>query len=192
METPLEPEPGLSTTRSEKHIEKQQREVRIYTSTNIFNGFVHCLPRQRLLDYLNSVLVGKLQTYVDFLPLTEVTICSPNGTEATTEMVLINRDNILFVIEVGQSPTAAAAMPYRSLPFVEKSPVFATLDVPPYKLSGKMYSAREQRLSDLLNIGGRFLPVTDAQILDPAGNSQKASFVAINKMKIIYAEEISI
>lgn len=165
-------------------------EVRVHTPICILTGYVHCFHGQRLLDLLNSVLVGGLRAYFDFLPLTEVTIYSSNGTEATTETALINKDNILFVIEAGQSSGLAGERTYRSLPLVDKSPLFANLYVPSYKLSGKMHSAEGQRLSDLLNTGDRFIPATNVQIVDSSSNSQTASFVAINKAQIIYSEEI--
>jgi hypothetical protein len=191
MEMSHEQQTVLAAIRQEKRIDKARLEVRVHTPTGILTGNVHCLPRQRLLDLLNSVLVGGLRAYFDFLPLTEVTIYSPNGTEATTETALVNKDNILFVIEVGQTSGIGGERAYRSLPLVGKPPLVANLYVPSYKLSGKMHSTKGQRLSDLLNTGDRFLAVTNVQIVDSSGNSQEAAFVAINKAQIIYSEEIS-
>jgi len=144
-----------------------------------------------ILPYVYLLAMSIVFTGSVFWPLTEVTIYSSNGTEATTETALINKDNILFVIEAGQSSGLAGERTYRSLPLVDKSPLFANLYVPSYKLSGKMHSAEGQRLSDLLNTGDRFIPATNVQIVDSSGNSQTASFVAINKAQIIYSEEIS-
>jgi hypothetical protein len=124
------------------------------------------------------------------LPLTEVTIYSSTGTETATETALVNKDNILFVIELGQSSGVAGDRTYR-LPLIGKSALVANLYVPSYKLSGKMHSTKGQRLSDLLNTGDRFLPVSNVQIVDSSGNGQEAAFVAINKAQIIYSEEIS-
>ena len=186
-----ESEPTLTVIRPEKRIDKERLEVSVYTPTCILTGHVHCLQKQRLLDLLNSILVGGLRTYFDFLPLTEVTIYTLDGTEATTKAALINKDNILFVIGVEQSSGLAGESTYKSLPFVGKSPIVASLYLPSYELSGKMHSAKGQRLSDLLNTGERFLPVTDANIVSSSGVEQTATFVAINKAQIIYSEEIS-
>ncbi|MBM3166208.1 MAG: hypothetical protein FJZ94_01975 [Chloroflexi bacterium] len=191
METEHEPAPVLAATGSNKHLEKERLAVCVYTSVGIFSGYVHCIRSQRLLDVLNSVLVGGLRAYFDFLPLTYVTIYFSDGTEATTKTTLINKDNILFVAEVGQTSRIDSRETGKSLPRVSKSPVVANLCVPPYKLRGEMHSTTRQRLSDLLNTGDRFLPITNVEIVASSGNSQTVPFVAINKAQIIYSEETS-
>ncbi|MBM3172870.1 MAG: hypothetical protein FJZ85_04010 [Chloroflexi bacterium] len=191
METGHESGPVLEATGSSKHIAKERLAVCVYTSIGIFSGYVHCIRSQRLLDLLNSALVGGLRAYFDFLPLTQVTIYFSDGTEATTKTTLINKDNILFVTEDGQTSGIDSGGTGKSLPRVSKSPVVANLCVPPYKLRGEMHSIKGQRLSDLLNTGDRFLPITNVEIVAPSGDSQAVSFVAINKAQIIYSEETS-
>jgi len=196
MEISHEPPPALEEIRPQKRIDKERLEVSVYTSTCILTGciitgYVHRLPRQRILDLLNNIPVGGVRLDVDFLPLTEVTIHSSNGEKVIIETALIHRDNILFVIEVGQSSVLAGEGAGRPLPHVGKSTVGVSLSLASYKLSGRMHKDTVQRLSDLLNSGARFLPVTDVQIVDSSGNSQTASFAAINRAQIIYAEEIS-
>jgi len=196
MEISHEPPPALEEIRPQKRIDKERLEVCVYTSTCvltgcIITGYVHRLPRQRILDLLNSVPVGGVRLYLDFLPLTEVTIHSSNGKEVITATALIHKNNILFVVEVGQSSVLAGEGAGRPTPLVGRSPVGVNLYLASYKLSGKLHKEKGQRLSDLLNIGDRFLPVTDVQIVDSSGNSQTASFAAINRAQIVYAEEIS-
>lgn len=40
----------------------ERLKVRAYTSTHIFTGYVRRLPQQRLMDIVNGILAGTMQT----------------------------------------------------------------------------------------------------------------------------------
>lgn len=172
----------------DRHIPKEQLKVCIYTPTCMLSGYIHCLQRQRLLDLLNSVVVGELRLGTDFLPLTETTSHNQDGTETTTQFALINKSNILFTSEIEQQAEPSTEASYKLPPTREKFLITAKFYIPPYILSGQMHCTKGQRLSDLLNTKDRFIPMTNVDIAPSSGIRQSAVFVAVNKKQIIYAE----
>ena len=175
----------------DRHVPKEQLKVCVYTPTCMLSGYIHCLQRQRLLDLLNSVVVGELRLGTDFLPLTEATSHNQDGTETTTQFALINKSNILFVSETEQQAEPSTETNHK-LPLTrEKFLITAKLYMPPYILSGQMHCAKGQRLSDLLNTKDKFIPMTNVDIATSSGIQQSAVFIAVNKNQIIYAEEAS-
>ena len=74
------------------------------------------------------------------------------------------------------------------LPF-SSSKEQAKKELPCYTLTGQMHCAKGQRLLDLLNMGERFLALTNVEILAAEGTSELGiSFLAVNKEQIIYLE----
>lgn len=191
MEISRKSDSGLPAGSPERHIPKEQLKVCIYTPTCMLSGYIHCLQRQRLLDLLNSVVVGELRLGTDFLPLTEATSHNQDGTETTTQFALINKSNILFVSEIEQQAEPSTEASYKLPQTREKFLITAKFYIPPYTLSGQMHCTKGQRLSDLLNTKDRFLPMTNADIASSSGILQPAVFIAVNKNQIIYAEEAS-
>jgi hypothetical protein len=175
----------------DRHVTKEQFKVFVYTPTYILSGYIYCLPKQRLLDLLNSELPGGLHVNTDFLPVTEATSHTLNDTETTTQLALISKANILFISEIKQHGEPSIEASYTLHPAVEKFLIIAKLHIPPYILSGQMHCAKGQRLSDLLNRKDKFLPMTNVDIVPSSGIRQSAVFVAVNKAQIIYAEETS-
>ena len=166
-------------------------KVRLYTCAHILDGYIHVLPKQRLLDILNGVLRGALRTDEEFLQVSEAGLCSSDGTKVTLRSAYINRANILFAreIEDGQTQGPGGEVGHKLYPFVSKSPATVRLYMPLYTLTGQMHCAKGQRPSDVLNTGERFLALTNVQIVPSGGSSESVSFVAINKEEIISLEE---
>jgi len=191
METSPKSDSSLLVGSSEKHIPKEQLKVCVYTPTCMLSGHTHCLQGQRLLDLLNSVVMGALRLGADFLPVTEATSHNLDGTETTTQFALINKSNILFVSEIEPQAEPSTEAGIKLLPTIGKSLIIVKFYIPPYTLSGQMHCAKGQRLSDLLNTKDTFLPMTNVDIVPASGIRQSAVFVAINKKQINYAEEVS-
>jgi len=175
----------------ERRITKEQFKVCVYTPNYILSGYIYCLPNQRLLDLLNSVLPGGLPVETVFLPVTEATSHTLNDAETTTQLTLINKANILFISEIEQQAETSTEASYKLPPAREKLPIIVKLHMPPYILSGQMHCAKGHRLSDLLNTKDMFLPMTNVDIGSSSGIRQSAAFVSVNKAQIIYAEETS-
>lgn len=191
MEISREPQPGLATKKSERFIDKRQLEVDIYMQTCAVRGDVYCLHTQGLLDLLNSILVGGLRAYFDFLPLTNATFYNSIGIETNTQFALINKDNVYFVSTAAEEEASLAQRAYGLSARVDKSTIFAKINMPLYTLIGQLHVRKGQRLSDLLNTGERFIAMSNVDILASLEDSETANFAAINKAQIIYAEEIS-
>lgn len=181
---------ALPVNSPEKHVKKEL--VWIYTPTCIFVGYVYHLHRQRLLDILNGVSVGGLHTNEELLPVSEVVLDYPGGKEVAMRFALVNKANILFVREAEHDLTRQSSKEnsHKLYPVVDKIPVTAKLHMPSYTLIGQMHCAKGQWPSDLLNMGERFLALTNVEMLSATGTSESGiSFLAINKEQIIYVEQ---
>jgi hypothetical protein len=166
-------------------------KVRLYTSAHIVDGYIHVLPKQRLLDILNGMLRGALRTDEEFLQVNEAELYSADGTKVTLQSGYINKANVLFAreIEDGQTGGPGGEVGHKLYPFVSKSAAAVRLYMPLYTLTGQMHCAKRQRLSDVLNRGERFLALTNVEIVSSGGSSESVSFLAINKEQIISLEE---
>ncbi len=71
--------------------------------------------------------------------------------------------------------------------FVPKHKIRVLIDTQWDHIEGFVYLTENQRLSDLLNESGRFVPVTDAVVLSQQQNSpdNPISFLAINKDHVV-------
>lgn len=171
----------------------ERLKVQAYTPTHIFTGYVRILPEQRLIDILNGALRGTLRTNKEFLPVSEVEMCSLDGTRVTLQSVYINKANILFARETEDSQTwqLGGKVGHKLYPFVSKSPVPVRLYIPSYTLTGEMHCAKGQSVWNALNSGMRFLPLTNVEIFPSAGSSESGvSFVGVNKGRIVSLEEL--
>jgi len=86
-----------------------------------------------------------------------------------------------LVVQVGHKP----------YPFVGKSSTAVRLYLPSFTLTGQMQCAKGKRVWDVLNLGMRFLPLTDVEIYPSAGSSESGvSFIAVNKSQVLSLEEL--
>jgi hypothetical protein len=125
------------------------------------------------------------------VPVTEATSHTLGDTKTTTQFALINKANILLVSEIEQLGEPSIEASYKLPPAGEKFLFTAKFHMPLYVLSGQIYCAKGQRLSDLLNTKDRFIPMANVDIVPSSGHRQSATFAAVNKAQIIYAEEES-
>ena len=189
METSYKSDSNVPVASSARRVAKEKLRVCVYTPTDIFNGYIYCLHKQRLLDLLNSLVVGTLYVGADFLPVTKATNHIEDDIK-TTEIALVNKSNILFISEIKQQVESNTEASFRLPPVRERLPIIAKLHLPPYILCGQMHCAKGQRLSDLLNTKEKFIPMTNVDIVPSSGIQQVAEFVAVNKTQIIYVEEM--
>lgn len=171
----------------------RRSKVQVYTSSSIITGNVSYLPSQRLLDLLNDTLVGTMRTNEEFFKITEATILDLDSKETVMQSVYINKANIFFVqeIEIDQTERLGKISEHNIYPYISKDVVGIKFYLPSCSLTGKMYYAKGQSPSDVLNSAMRFIPLTDVRIYSVAGLSESgASFVAVNSDQILYVEEI--
>ena len=165
-------------------------EVVVCTTTGTFSGLTYRLDRQRLLDALNQGLAPKGSSIGrDFLPLTQVEVCSPDGTTASLESTFVGKANILFVGErnKGQVSPSAEGGDQRGTHWREKKPVATEVRVSSYVIVGNMHTEVWQELLEILDSEERFLPLTCVRISPAlATGESEFDFVAINKARIDY------
>jgi len=165
-------------------------EVVVCTTTGTFSGRTYRLDRQRLLDALNQGLAPKGSSIGrDFLPLTQVEVCSPDGTRASLESTFVGKANILFVGErsKGQVSPSAAGGDQRGPHWREKKPVATEVRVSSYVIVGSMHTEAWQELLEILDSEERFLPLTGVRVTPaPAAGDAEFEFVAVNKARIDY------
>ncbi|MFC1904862.1 hypothetical protein ACFLXT_03775 [Chloroflexota bacterium] len=129
----------------------------------------------------------------DFFSLTEATVRSLDGKETTMQFACINKTQVLFVGESGDGEARGfrAEAGHELGTVLEKTPAIVKVFVPPYTLTGEMHCTKGQRLSDVLNTGEMFLPLTNVKTLPSMATGEShMDFVAINKTHIFYLEEV--
>lgn len=169
-----------------------------YALTHVCTGYIYCLEGRRLSDHLNDVFLNTLPEEKAFLPIKEVEMYPLRGViekaeRKTAQFACLNKANILFVkeFEGGQTRGIGGKTGYKGYPYVLKSSVPVKLHLPFYILTGHMHCAKEERVSDVLNLALRFLPLTNVEIFPSVGGCESGiSFVAVNKHQIILAEDL--
>jgi hypothetical protein len=70
---------------------------------------------------------------------------------------------------------------------IRKEPVRALVQVPGYMIRGYMYVHPEKRVKDELDEVGDFVPITDAEVSDLAGNViYRTAFIAVGKAQVLF------
>ena len=171
-----------------------------YALTHICIGYVFCLEGRRLLDHLNDVFPTTMPEEKDFLSIKEVEMYSLRGAseaveeeKKTVQFACLNKANILFVreFEDGQTRGISSKPGYKRYPYVPKSYIAVRLHLPFYILTGHMHCARGERISDVMNLPLRFLPLTNVEICPSVGSSEsEVSFLAVNKRQITLLEDL--
>ncbi len=168
--------------------------VVVRTPNCILDGYTYCLKQQRLLDSLNNGFVTNIKKVgTDFLPLADVKVSLSNEKTESLSFTYIRKTNILFI---GEKDTRKAVdEPPRDKPIVypmrKKKAIAARVHMPPYTLTGSMYSETWEQLVDALNREDLFLPLTDAEVSPVLDSGEsKFRFLAVNKDQIVYVGSI--
>ena len=181
-------EPPDSSWRSDTRL--RPVEVVVCTTTGTFSGRTYRLDRQRLLDALNQGFSPKGSPIGrDFMPLTQVEVCSPDGSTASLESTFVGKANILFVGErtEGQATSSPEGGDQRGSRWREKKPVPTEVRVSSYVIVGNMHTEVWQELLEILDSEERFLPLTGVRITPAlATGDSEFDFVAVNKARIDY------
>jgi hypothetical protein len=167
---------------------EERLSLTVYQETQVLIGFINQPHEQRLLDLLNSTSLGAPETSSTFLELSDVTIFHTDGKKEKLPTAYINKATIQLAAtpDVNSARGIGAKAGPKSYPFVPKSPVGISLQVPAYVLVGSMHCAIGEVVRNLLGGKLTFLPVTDAKIR-PITNGLwwTAPFVAVNKEQIV-------
>jgi hypothetical protein len=144
--------------------------VTLFTDSHLVRGTLRTRQR-RLTDVLNA-------TDASFVVLEEV-ILEDFGARATIERADYAQVNLATILFAVAEVTVEATPELRTM----KVPERALVSVPPFKIVGRIHLLPERDLHHALSdLGGRFLPVTDATYWsDSLGEARtQAPFLAVN------------
>ncbi|GAH69811.1 unnamed protein product, partial [marine sediment metagenome] len=116
-----------------------------------------------------------------------------DGRKAAVQSAYINKADILFLRETedGQTRGLGGKAGHKPYPFVPKTSTMVRLYMPSYTLSGKMHYPGGRGVSDVLNSGLRFIPLTNVEICPGAGNSESGvGFIAVNREQMLSLTEL--
>lgn len=186
MNEPYGPIPGMPSP-----VSADTTKVTVCVEGYTFNGKVHHMPQQRILDALNKgIVTGHPRASRAFVQIAEAEVLAAEGQkieESTTSY--IGKQSILFVIdrEGGQRRSEAVKRQLVGYPIRSKKKVRAKIQMPVYTITGTLYTENWQKLDHLLEIDDDFLPVTDVEINPPVCIGETlVDFVAINKSHVIF------
>lgn len=144
--------------------------VTLFTDSHLVRGTLRTRQR-RLTDVLNAMDVS-------FVVLEEV-ILEDFGARATIERADYAQVNLATILFAVAEVMVEATPELRTM----KVPERALVSVPPFKIVGRIHLLPERNLHHALSdLGGRFLPVTDATYWsDSLGEARtQAPFLAVN------------
>jgi len=159
-----------------------------YAFPYVCTGYVYCLEGRRLLDHLNDLFMPKRE----FLSVREAEMASLRGESEAVQFVCLSKANTLFVSENEVTPARGLGgkLGPKVYPYTHKVATPVKLHLTFYVLTGNMHCVQGERVSDVLNLPMRFLPLTEVRIRPSLGSESGASFVAVNKQQIILLEEL--
>jgi hypothetical protein len=165
--------------------------IQIYLDHDVISGYISCLPGQRLLDRINGMVGGYRPSERGFLVIKKH---SNNGNQtATEELVYIKKANILFVRASGKNRPVDTGYtaPGNIYPYVRKYPMHVECHLSEYVLIGNIYCNKGINIQNLVGQDLGFFPITDARIHHLRFDvSFESTFVAVNKDRILYMEEL--
>jgi hypothetical protein len=189
---------NISKTKESKKEEKivlAWTNLVVCTSAYTFNGALVHPQKQRVLDVLNKGGVAEQPRLPsDFLQMVEVDVCANSNKK--DRMVVgscyIVKSNILFAVarEEWQNAGVTVKRP-QDLSFRKKAQRLVNVYIPPFVLTGQLYTETQQKVSNILATSEDFLPMTDVEILPSMVTGDAAAkFIAVNKHHVSYIAEI--
>ena len=165
--------------------------VTVYMQTQVLTGFIYQPHQHRLLDLLNGVFIGRLDSGGRFVELSDAAISHADGRKERLPTAYINKATIQLVVPDGDLARGIGAkVGPKPRPFVQKSPVLVRLQMPAYTLIGSVHCASGQKVRHVLQEKLVFLPVTNVKIrVLTNGIWRPALFAAVNREQILSVEE---
>lgn len=168
----------------------RQVDVVVCTTGGTFVGHAYRTSRLRLLDSLNKGFAAHgTHIGMDYMPMTEVQMYLPDGTQHSMASSHIRKASVFFVAErKGGQPEGDTSKLGKVI--VAKKPVDARLCMMRYVLEGRLHSAAWAELVTSLYQKETFVPLTNVKIEPPlATGESQFDFMAVNNDKVIYVGE---
>jgi hypothetical protein len=159
--------------------------LELYTPSRVLSGYIRCLRELRLLDLLNgegSAEYG-VNGFFEFVD-TSASGEEPTHQERLREYIRKTAVELIATSDVNLARGAGAKSGAKGYPFVAKSTVPVSLQLPTYTLSGCAHCSPGQSLYDVLNEDSLFIPLTDVTIAHQYGLHATRPFAAVNKEQV--------
>ena len=170
--------------------QKSQTRVQIYLANFSVSGDIHCPEQRRLLDILNGIPVAVESLGNDFLVLGNAGIQFTDRPEQKLNAAWVNRDDLLFVRELGGRFKGISETGNRAYPYVTKNPKNVIVHMPSYVLAGRLHCVEKKGIDDLLNSESTFVAMTEVDVCPVTGGGLSGiDFIAVNKKQILLVLE---
>ena len=172
-----------------------RQAVTLYTDGRFWIGYVDLQSGERFSDLLNDSFVERSDKYHKFLQINDVTINSVDSKlERRLKIAYVNKESILIALphdEESYTSVTNAEEPSNH-PFIQKTPIFATIVMPGYEVGGYIHCSSEQTPWSMFEEQSgfipllKFIPVTNVRI-KVLGSSASWSdpFAAVNREQVI-------
>jgi hypothetical protein len=166
--------------------------LELYTQSRILSGYIRCPRELRLLDLLNgagSAENGASHAFFEFLDDTTTSGEESTYQERLREYVRKAAVQLIATSDVNLARGAGARSSAKGYPYLPKSPVAVSLQLPTYTLTGCAYCSPGQSLYEVLNEDRLFIPLTGVTIAHQYGPHAIRPFVAVNKAQVTSSRE---
>jgi len=167
-------------------VNSQKIAVVVHVDSEVLNGFIAVPREMRLSDYLN--------TSVQFIKLTEVSLSHADGTSESVPEIHVNKEAVrmLRTVESDAARTPIAQTADISRRLVKKIPVQAMMLMADYKISGSLYCRDISGIDRLLEQKHVFLPCTGVTIRELHGDKEwQTGFAAVNRKQVNSLQTVS-
>ena len=166
-------------------------QLELFTEARVVSSEVCCHSGLRLLDILNdSGSLGQSERG-DFLEVAELCAGVYGDEIIPPSKHYVRKGAVQFaaVTDADAGRGAGIGDSANVHPFVRKSRLTLSVELPDYTLIGSIHCCQGQTAQDVLNDGRPFLPLTDVIIACQEGFYGTRPFVAVNKQQVISSRE---
>ncbi|MBM2832380.1 MAG: hypothetical protein HW414_1432 [Dehalococcoidia bacterium] len=140
--------------------------LEFYTQSRVFNGQVSCPSGSRFSDLLNGASMGPRSISGDFMGFVDSSEARYTDSSGGWKVVHIRKSAIQFVAlsDADAGKCNAGSGSQTAPPFVTKSTVRVSLELPTYTVAGNIHCGPGETVQDVLNDSRSFLALTDVTI----------------------------
>lgn len=173
-------------------MDPQQLSLTLHGETETITGSIQ-IPRDlRLLDFLNDGSAGDCRNGSTFLELSTVTVIGAGGIREKYPTLYIAKSTI-HMVETPDGNSArgiGAHAGHKHHPFVQKTPIRVRLQLPHLIIAGNIHCAAGETVSDIINSGLVFLPLTEAKMnRNGTGHWRLAAFLTVNRKVLVSVQQ---
>ena len=165
--------------------------LELYTQSRVLSGYIRCPRELRLLDLLNGAGSSEHGINHGFFEFVDISASGEEHKyqERLREYIRKTSVELIATSDVNLARGVGAKGGVKLYPFVPKSAVPVSLELPTYTLIGSVHCSQGQSLHDVLNEDRLFIPLTGVTIAHQYGPYATRPFVAVNKEQVTSSRE---